>query len=214
MAIVYKITNVKDGQMYVGTTIKTLKKRWSSHKTSAKTVLSSKTPILEAIRNCGENSFLVEVIEECEDKERYERERFWIKELETVESGYNIISGCSKFNHEEIVKLLIETGSAYQAAKIANCSTSHAWKVAQENNIKIKESPQTMKRKIKAILKDDSEVEFDSICDGAKYCMENCTVYTKNKKVVETGIRKVCRGKNKRIYGITWEYENEMEGRM
>ena len=86
--IVYKITNLLNGKIYVGQTKKTLDKRFKEH-SKAKTVIGA------AIRKYGAENFKIEVIEFCQNfLELNEREIFWIEKLNCkVPNGYNVADG-------------------------------------------------------------------------------------------------------------------------
>lgn len=86
--IVYKITNLVDGKIYIGQTTRTAKIRFNEHATR-------KTPIGYAIRKYGKENFKVEDIEKCSTFEMLnERERYWIAFFECmIPKGYNLTSG-------------------------------------------------------------------------------------------------------------------------
>ena len=80
---IYKITNTKNGKVYVG---KTNGKR--------EYYFGSGKLLKRAIEKYGKESFTIEVIEECSDDVANEREMFWIRNLNTiVPNGYNISLG-------------------------------------------------------------------------------------------------------------------------
>lgn len=103
MVGIYKITNKINGKIYVGQSID-IKERWYQHKYKAKhdTEKGYNSAIHQAFRKYGEENFLFEVIEECSSECLDERERFWIKELESLTpNGYNILSGGQKIRSKE-----------------------------------------------------------------------------------------------------------------
>lgn len=89
MGIIYKITNILNGKIYVGQTIQKLAKRISQHKS-----IKKKLGIDAAIAKYGWDNFTAEIIEECPVEMLNEREIFWIAELNTkVPNGYNLTDG-------------------------------------------------------------------------------------------------------------------------
>ena len=88
MVAIYKITNRLNGKPYVGQTRQPIEKRFMQH-------LKDRTPLGNAIRQCGLENFTIEVIERCETQaQANERERFWIQVLNTkVPNGYNRLNG-------------------------------------------------------------------------------------------------------------------------
>ena len=90
--VIYKITNIINGKIYIGQTIYSLGVRWSQH--CAK---SSNCPKLSnAIKKYGIENFTIEVIEICNSMEELnKREEYWIKELDSMNKGYNLCEGGS-----------------------------------------------------------------------------------------------------------------------
>lgn len=89
--VIYKITNLVNGKIYVGLTTKTIEKRLNQHIHS-----NGCSAITDAIKKYGKENFKIEIICECFSKnELNEREIYFIdfyKSLVTC-NGYNIESG-------------------------------------------------------------------------------------------------------------------------
>lgn len=87
MAVIYKLTNKVNGFIYIGCT-KNLKGRMRGHK-SAHT--KRECDLYLAMRQYGFDNFELSIIEEVADDIRYDRERYWIKELDSINPaiGYN-----------------------------------------------------------------------------------------------------------------------------
>ena len=86
------IRNLVNGKVYVGQT-RNFAIRRAGHLYAARKGL--KRPLYAAIRKYGEVNFLFEILEECQDDDVNERERFWVKQLDSFNSlhGYNLTSG-------------------------------------------------------------------------------------------------------------------------
>ncbi len=97
--IIYKITNLLDGKIYVGRTTKTLNKRMMGHLRNKRHSL-----IDEAIRTLGIENFKVEIIARCKTFEELKSlERYFIRELNcTLPNGYNVI-GYKNAPKEQII---------------------------------------------------------------------------------------------------------------
>lgn len=102
MNYIYKITNVNNGMVYVGQTTKNRPTdRFTQHKYLANHPEQEKSIsyLHRAMSKDGVDNFIFEIIEEIEveDEELLnEREKFWIKELESLApNGYNISEGGS-----------------------------------------------------------------------------------------------------------------------
>lgn len=82
---IYKTTNLINGKIYVG--LHTTDNLDDGY-------LGSGVIMLKAIKKHGEENFKREIIEFCITKEKLEnREIFWIKDLNAINEGYNIVRG-------------------------------------------------------------------------------------------------------------------------
>lgn len=84
---VYKITNILNGKVYIGQTIRTLKVRMQEH---CKRL--NPTYISRAIKKYGKENFLIELLEEqlTTQEELNEKEAWYINFFESNIKGYNI----------------------------------------------------------------------------------------------------------------------------
>lgn len=81
--VIYKTTNLINGKFYIG---KDAKNRNS--------YLGSGKILKQAIEKYGIENFKKEILEVCSSLEELdERERFWIRELNAIEEGYNLTDG-------------------------------------------------------------------------------------------------------------------------
>ena len=85
---IYKITNRLNEKIYVGQTKQPIEKRFLQH-------FYEKTPLGQAMRECGIENFTIEIIDRCETQEQLnEREKFWINALNAKQpNGYNVRNG-------------------------------------------------------------------------------------------------------------------------
>src|SRR5271166_1321773 len=87
--VVYNIKNTINGKLYVGIT-NNLNARWNKHVYDARG--NSSCVIHRAIRKYGENNFILDVIQECENKEELlKQEQILIQQLQShvSQGGYN-----------------------------------------------------------------------------------------------------------------------------
>jgi len=93
--IIYKITNLINGKIYIGKTTRTIERRWSQH-----CYCKSIDHIHNAIRKYGKENFKIEIICVCNDESELSN-----KEIEIIaqfgcrdrEIGYNICPGGEGF---------------------------------------------------------------------------------------------------------------------
>lgn len=92
--LLYKITNIVNGKLYIGITSKTLKRRWQGHASAARR--GRKNRLHSAIRKYGEENFIIELLQETQNyKELVQLEIDYISKLETTNKkiGYNMTIG-------------------------------------------------------------------------------------------------------------------------
>ena len=86
---IYCITNIQNGMRYVGQS-RNIEKRFGEH---LRDDIKLKTRLGEAIREYGSKNFALTILEECKIEELDEKERKWIKELNTFPNEYNMTAG-------------------------------------------------------------------------------------------------------------------------
>jgi predicted GIY-YIG superfamily endonuclease len=94
--IIYLITHRASGKQYIGLTIQTLERRWQYHILQARAGhIREEQSLHAAIRDEGPSAFELQQIDQgIAKKDLEKKERYWIKQLETMAPhGYNILSG-------------------------------------------------------------------------------------------------------------------------
>ena len=86
---IYCITNIQNGMRYIGQS-RNIEKRFGEH---LRDDVKLKTKLGEAIREYGSKNFALTILEECKIEELDEKERKWIKELDTYPNEYNMTIG-------------------------------------------------------------------------------------------------------------------------
>jgi len=103
---IYKIKNIINSKEYVGCTITTLKKRFEEH--AWRCINSdSNTKFCNSIRKYGIENFNIELIQECDVKVIYEREKHFINEYNTFNIGLNSTiggEGCLGYKHSKEIR--------------------------------------------------------------------------------------------------------------
>lgn len=91
--VIYKITNLIDGNVYIGQTRKNAEERFKEH---CRDAVSGRldTALAKAIRKYGPDNFSVDEIEAVESEDKMgEREAYWIERYDSVRCGYNMTAG-------------------------------------------------------------------------------------------------------------------------
>lgn len=92
MAYVYIIRNTVNDKVYVGCSINKPESRFKQHlKPSSLTTRNYK--LQQAIKELGKDKFYVELLEEVNDEERYDKEIYYIKKYNSYKEGYNSTPG-------------------------------------------------------------------------------------------------------------------------
>lgn len=231
--IIYKITNKKNGKVYIGMTTTSLKSRWYLHKRSANN--NSTTLMGRAIQKYGEDAFSLEIIDSAADRnELAEREKMWIELYSSRDNscGYNLAEGgfggsglFGEKNHwfgkkNPFIKNLNKKrkGVKLSEAHRKNISKSQIGKTMSEDS-KIKQS-ETVKNKWadeNSVYKSDSYKEKFSKRpqDNIQIiCIENGVIYKNQRQAAEelkiqaNSICRMLNGKAKTAGGFTFRYLN------
>src|ERR1700722_11569883 len=91
---IYLVTNKVNGKQYVGQTIQTLKKRWSSHGSDAKRGRGPHA-LVHALVKYGKENFSIRTLKICNTREELNKleKRFIVKLKTKAPNGYNITDG-------------------------------------------------------------------------------------------------------------------------
>lgn len=203
--IIYKATNLLNGKIYIGQTVRSLEERVQEHMRHKKSVFD------KALAKYGIDNFEIAIIDNAETiDELNEKEAYWIKYYNSFsENGYNMCEGGGNtkgYHHKDISKkamsekkkvAYIGEGNPFygkyhsEATRKRFSETRKGRKLTEEWKIHISEGS-ICKRKVKNI--ETNEI-FDSIKEAAeKY------------NIKATHITRVCRGKRKKTGGFHWEY--------
>ena len=129
MGFIYKVTNSINGKVYIGQSIFEIEKRFSEHLQESQNPNKNHRPFYYAINKYGQEAFSVELIEQVDNDQLNEREKFWIKKYNSYigfenSNGYNAtLGGDSKLtkDYQKIVDDYLITKSKIQTSKNMNC---------------------------------------------------------------------------------------------
>lgn len=116
--IIYKITNQKDGKIYIGLTVRTLEDRWKQHKYA---VGKCKRRLYIAMETDGIENFTIEQIDEANSlKDLGLLEKAYIRDLHSQDPniGYNISAGGETFEYDSNPKARITIEDVIQIRDI------------------------------------------------------------------------------------------------
>ena len=76
--IIYLILNKENGHKYVGQTTQAMNRQWQQH--IQETLRMSSKPLHHAMRQYGNNNFMIKEIDECNESLLNEKEQYWIEQ--------------------------------------------------------------------------------------------------------------------------------------
>lgn len=216
MSYIYRITNNVTGMSYVGNTSYDIQKRWREHCHDAKKARCQNRPLYADMQEYGFENFSISVIEKCNDEIANEREKYWIKKLDTFKNGYNCTfggSGKANIDHDLLIKTYFQTRCIKETAAMLGISIDTVSDVISATNV---EKPSYheiayMRGKTKPVkvISDDGSImkAFDSVRKAAEWIMsERCEL--KSLKAAMLNISRVCKSKSGKAYGFTWKFED------
>jgi len=113
MATIYKIWSEKGEKVYIGSTTQTLTERWRVHKAYRHNNYTSKILLEEyGVETCS-----IEEIEKVDLDKRYERERFWIENVEHCVNRFIPGRSSAEYYQENKDRLLEKQKAYYQENK-------------------------------------------------------------------------------------------------
>lgn len=198
---IYLITNLINNHLYIGKSIN-IEKRFKDHINVSNNPNSPeyKYPIHSAIRKYGSNNFRLSILEEIEpyvDTIANEKEKYWIKKLDTFHNRehYNLTLGGEgirgkKFSAEDRKKLSQRQKEAYQTPQGKIRAKKHSTYMSGESN-----------------------PLYGKHANGKKVlCIETQQVYPSARAAAKaanrshTSIISACLGKQKSAGGLHWKY--------
>ena len=209
MGYIYKIENQINHKVYIGQTIKSLNKRFSQHKNNYTKPYFSQIHLYRAFKKYGIENFSFEKIEQVNDEDLDEREKYWIAYYNSYENGYNSTFGCRdtelyKWDCEQIKKLYDEYRSARKVAKIIGCDHSTIDNIINKMNWP-RYSVSSQRLHHITLIKEDKKYIFSSLEEAANWLIES-------KITKSTSVRNVrqqlahSKAKSKKYYGFQIEY--------
>lgn len=217
MGIVYIITNSITNKSYIGQTSQTLLARWKQHCYDAKK-RNSQLLLARAIRKYGTEAFKIDTLEETSDC--HSREKYWIKELNTFEQGYNLtLGGDGGSGHvvtPEVRKKMSDAkrGIPFSKEHKENLSLSRKGRTSWNKGIAKNNNPLTGKPRSLEVCKKISESKYRKIAqltvngDFIRYFLSIDSA-AKTTGCCSQNISKVCCGKRKKAGGFGWKYAEE-----
>lgn len=92
MTGIYKITNLKNNKVYIGSSTD-IQRRWWKHQSELRLGRHPSYKLQTAYNKFGVESFSYSVLEECSEDVLLSREIYWIEQYDSIKNGYNCLKG-------------------------------------------------------------------------------------------------------------------------
>jgi group I intron endonuclease len=194
--LVYCIKNIINNKEYIGLTIRTLEERWKQHirESNREGGWEWNTPLGNAIKKYGKDSFEVFVLEECSSETEMKQKEIWlIRERKSLasETGYNLtLGGDGRLGYKlsEETKRKIGEGNF---GKIMSDDARAKMSIAAKKRCVGKPSPMDGKKHTDDSLKKISESSKGRVFseESRRKKSESLKAYYQNKKLLNNGIQ-------------------------
>lgn len=213
MGYIYKITNKVNNKVYIGQTIKTVKKRFQQHKNNSNKSYFSQIVLYKAFNKYGIENFICEEIEEVPNDLLDKREIYWIDYYDSYFNGYNSTLGgrtTSLYNWDvdDIIDKYMKLKSARKVAEQIGCDHSSIDKILNDNHVPRFTAAQQQSQPV-ICKKENSELWFESTTAAAEYFIENKISKRTNIKSLRQDINnRIHTGKT--LFGYKIYYESKI----
>jgi group I intron endonuclease len=194
--LIYCIKNTINNKEYIGLTTRTLEHRWKQHiyESNKKDSWEWNTPLGNAIKKYGKDSFEVFVLEECSSETEMKQKEIWlIRERKSLasETGYNLtLGGDGRLGYKlsEETKRKIGEGNF---GKIMSDDARAKMSIAAKKRCVGKPSPMDGKKHTDDSLKKISESSKGRVFseESRRKKSESLKAYYQNKKLLNNGIQ-------------------------
>jgi group I intron endonuclease len=146
MTNIYKITNLINNKVYIGKTVRKLEVRFKGHLKAAESKINRY--LCDAVNHYGKENFKIELIEQCERENENEREKYWIKTLNSNNKkfGYNMTEGGDGGQTRKGVKQSEETKRKISEKNKGKVRTEKEKQNLRDKNLGKKHSIETRKK--------------------------------------------------------------------
>ena len=205
MSIIYMIYNDINDLKYVGCTNKSAEERFKVHKNDSKRNKFSHRLLYNDMIKFGYEHFFIKELEEVDEKEKFSREEYWIKEMDSYHNGYNMnLGGKSKkvLDYKKIIDLYKNTNENQKTIALeCDCSTDSVKNIV---SLYI-DKPEWKTRNTVKIRCIDLNKDFNSIADASKFILDNKMSKSLKIENIRITISRVLRKERKSAFGMQWE---------
>ena len=213
MSYIYKITNNRNGKVYIGQSKVPVERKWKTHVFDSKKIRDEKRPLYAAMNEYGIESFSLSVVEELNDDSLLdEREIFWIDYYDSFRNGYNATyggPGRNDIDYGLVYETYLQVGrNCKETAERLSIDAGTVSKVVKAlSGTEKLYKPRLNSRRVNMFDFDGNYVRtFSSTRDAARFVISEKNLNAKNENGYSRHICEVCKGKRKTANGYIWQY--------
>lgn len=218
---IYKIVNVENGKHYIGQTRKSATARFFQHMHKLKKGKHGNRHLQFSYNKSATKEFRLEILDKVAfDFGLDNLEKFWIKKLDSIENGYNLIeggNGARGLIHSQSAKKRIGEASRLRGGGKIGAAKLIGRKMDASSVLKT-QSKNTGKKRSKEFCKKISKIKIGNKNRCTKVVDDLGNVYNSIKEAAvlnnckPDSITEVLGGKRKTIYKRTFSYLKKVGG--
>jgi hypothetical protein len=159
---IYKIVNVEDSEVYVGSTCQPLSRRMGNHRKSCYSKIKKNRKLYKHMRDIGIENFHIYLVEDCpcsNKEELRKREGYWIRKIGTLNS---CIAGRSKAEYYQDNCEKIKAQNRENQKKNPEKKKEMDRKYYEKNSEKIKANVRKYHKENYAVIKEKRKEYFQN----------------------------------------------------
>ena len=212
---IYKITNKKNGLMYIGCTVYSLDKRFYEHIYRSQ-IFEYKSKLYNSIRKYGKQSFEIDLICECEIENMHMCEIKYIEMYDTYTNGLNSTrggEGCLGYEHtdetKEKISNILKNGASHKGKTYEQLYGDNSFDEKSKRSLSVKlgwetisdEDKQKRVNKVKEKIRKNCKYGIDLISDIKNKFKEGYSVKEINNLYPQIGVSYLYTIKNNKRWG-------------
>lgn len=198
--IIYKVTNKINGNVYIGQTMHSLKKRRSKHESNARMRKIEKSYFYKAIRKYGKENFDWDILEYCNSKYELDLAEEWYIRYYRTFIRFNV---CNGYN--------LTMGGEGSAGRVVSEKTKQKISKSKFGIALSKEAIQAMSVRLRGKKKTKEHVE-NVVAAKSQYWL---VIFPSGQEKIIKNLSQFCRDFNLNsgaMYMVSWGQRNQHKG--